>query len=285
MVSVTAADDKLSRTLMSSCYFTTTAPYELKRYARDPVTRMGGADLKAVHKLGRSPLLTDGDVTVAESGAIVHYLLEHYDSGSKLGDKLSSGTPASAELAFWLHFAEAGVMLHWLPLWNLRKAGIMTKDGSNSAEQTAVPGIKVDLAYVEETLKANRSGGENGWLVGNSFTAADNFLTFGIDIMTRMLELQPKEWADNLGLEVGPETRKWLEACYARPAYKAALRAEGVPEGEDWLAPLLANVSAESRQSFSCPELLKMTFSSSRLLTRYIDVAFLNLFLSYRSLP
>ena len=81
--------------------------YDIKRYSRDPATSLAPPELKAVHPLGKSPVITDGDITVAESGAIVEYLMEHY-SGGKLQP---ADTPeARRDYTYWLHYA-AGTMM------------------------------------------------------------------------------------------------------------------------------------------------------------------------------
>src|ERR1700712_1296315 len=82
-------------------------PYELKVYDRDPVTRMGPPAYKALHKLGAAPIITDGDVVLPESGAIMQYIIGKYGNG-----RLSVGpeAPNFADYLFWLHFANASLM-------------------------------------------------------------------------------------------------------------------------------------------------------------------------------
>src|SRR5262249_59643946 len=82
-------------------------PYEVKRYERDPATMPAPASLRAVHPLGKSPVITDGDVTVAESGAIVEYLVDRYGQG-RLAPP--AGTPDQRRYTYWLHYAEGSAM-------------------------------------------------------------------------------------------------------------------------------------------------------------------------------
>jgi glutathione S-transferase len=109
------------------------APYEIKHYARDPKTRLGvdaafsGKGLAAVHPLARSPVLTDGELVISETGAIFQYLLAHYG-----GVDIAAKTQQAQELSFWLHFSEASFMLHLMPLHYANRAGVLTDDGSSA---------------------------------------------------------------------------------------------------------------------------------------------------------
>ena len=81
--------------------------YEVKRYQRDPKTMLAPASLKAVHPLGKSPVITDGANTIAESGAIIDYLVERYGNGRLVP---AAGTPDKLRWTYWLHFAEGSAM-------------------------------------------------------------------------------------------------------------------------------------------------------------------------------
>ena len=82
-------------------------PYEIKRYQRDPKTMLAPPELRAVHPLGKSPVISDGDLTIAESGAIVEYLADRY-GGGKLAP--APGTPERLRYTYWMHFAEGSAM-------------------------------------------------------------------------------------------------------------------------------------------------------------------------------
>lgn len=91
-------------------------PYEIVRYQRDPKTRLAPPALKAIHPLGKSPVITDGGITVAESGAILEYLAETYSAqavGPLPGLTPRPGTPAHRQCRFWMHYAE-GSLMNWL---------------------------------------------------------------------------------------------------------------------------------------------------------------------------
>src|ERR1700710_1607979 len=77
--------------------------YEVKRYERDPKTMLAPTALRAVHPLGKSPVVTDGDLTLAESGAILEYLVDHYGKGRL---KPAAGTPENLRYTYWMHYAE-----------------------------------------------------------------------------------------------------------------------------------------------------------------------------------
>ena len=83
-------------------------PYEIKRYERDPKTMLAPPELRAVHPLGKSPVITDAGQTIAESGAIIEYLVDKYGEGSGL--KPAAGTPERLRYTYWLHYAEGSAM-------------------------------------------------------------------------------------------------------------------------------------------------------------------------------
>ncbi|HAW24399.1 MAG TPA: glutathione S-transferase, partial [Pseudomonas sp.] len=82
-------------------------PYEIKRYTRDPQTMLAPPELKQVHPLGKSPVITDGDLTLAESAAILEYLVERYGEG-RLAP--AAGTPEYLRYRYWMHYAEGSAM-------------------------------------------------------------------------------------------------------------------------------------------------------------------------------
>ena len=81
--------------------------YEIKRYERDPKTMLAPASLHEVHPLGKSPVITDGDLTLAESGAIIEYLVDRYGNGRL---RPAIGTPEYLRYTYWLHYAEGSAM-------------------------------------------------------------------------------------------------------------------------------------------------------------------------------
>ena len=223
-------------------------PYQVKHYKRDPVTRLAGNDLKQVHPLGRSPVLTDGSLTIIETNAIIQHLLLHYYDPKRvnLGPKLGESTQQSIDLAAWIQFAEASIMLHGIPLFYAIKGGAVSEDGSAAVEKVCARGIRADLEYVEETLVSN-----SGQLVkGYEFTAADCAMLYSVDMVWHIVASRSEEWRTNLGIRLGPETKAWMERCFQRPAFQAAVRKEGIPEGQtDWLANFFGTASSPASAS------------------------------------
>ena len=112
-------------------------PYEIKHYQRNPATMLAPPELLQVHPLGKSPVITDGDITVAESGAIIEYLVERTAAA---GCAPASGTPEHRRYAYWLHFAEGSAMsplLMTLIFGRIRKSGRSSCGRSRGASPTA----------------------------------------------------------------------------------------------------------------------------------------------------
>lgn len=179
------------------------APYEIKFYQRDAVTRLAPPELKAVHPLGKSPVVTDGDRVVNESGAIVDYLIRRY-GGGRLAPPVGSDDYETYNQ--WLHYAEGSAML---PLMLQLYSGRL---GEAAAPLT--PRIESEIAnhmgYVEAAL-AGRD-----WLVGDDITGADINLSFVAEIMGAF---------GRLGAY--PNMAAWKTRFQARPAYARALEKGG----------------------------------------------------------
>jgi glutathione S-transferase len=182
-------------------------PYRVQRYARDPRTMLAPPALKAVHPLGKSPVIVDDDDagvtrTLVETGAIVEYLVA---KGGALGP------PAVREGALlyrqWLHYAEGSLMPPLLLKLVLGRVPLFGR----AAQKKVQPMIDVHLDYVEQVL-ASRP-----WFAGDAFTAADVMMSF---------PLEAARSRAGLG-ESRPATMRWLAAIHARPAYRAALAAGG----------------------------------------------------------
>ena len=135
-------------------------PYELKLYNRDQKTKLAetepfsGQGLAAIHPIGRSPLLQDDALTLAESGTIFRHLLEHHH-GKASCPKPSEKSQAAVDLNFWIDFSEASIMLHLLPLFYLVKGQANTKDGSALQEKVAARGLVNDFKFIETSLEKN----------------------------------------------------------------------------------------------------------------------------------
>ncbi|WP_372782429.1 glutathione S-transferase family protein [Phenylobacterium sp.] len=179
------------------------APYEIKHYQRDATTRLAPPELTAVHPLGKSPVITDGDITIAESGAVVDYIQRKY-GGGKLAPP--AGEAAAEKYKEWLHYAEGSAML---PLMLNMYVGRLGEAGA-----PLHPRIQSEMAnhlsYVEGSL-AGRD-----WLMGKDITAADIQMSFVGEVARAMGQMDKY-----------PNIKAWVERFQARPAYKTSLEKGG----------------------------------------------------------
>lgn len=193
-------------------------PYEVKRYERDPETMLAPPSLKAVHPLGKSPVITDGDTTVAESGAIVEYLVDRYGQG-RLAP--SPGTPERLRYTYWLHYAEGSAMpplLLTLVFARMQEAPmpffikpVVRIIASKVQGQFIDPQLKLHFDYIESELT------KRPWFAGDEFSGADVQMSFPLEAA-----------ATRGGLNASrPKTMAFLERIHARPAYKKALEKGG----------------------------------------------------------
>ncbi len=193
-------------------------PYEVKRYQRDAKTMLAPPELLAVHPLGKSPVISDGNVTLAESGAIVEYLASRYGSGILVPN---AGTPDHLRYTYWLHFAEGSAMPPLLLklIFDRVEKGPMPFFARPIARKIAqtvknamiLPNIGRQLDYMESEL-ARRE-----WFAGAAFSAADIQMSFPLEAAASrggLDEKRPKLWA-------------FLQKIHARPAYQRALEKGG----------------------------------------------------------
>jgi glutathione S-transferase len=193
--------------------------YEIKRYARDKKTMLAPPELRAVHPLGKSPVLTDDGQTIAESGAIVEYLVEKYGGGRLVPP---AGTPERLRYTYWLHYAEGSAMPPLLLklVFERMKSGpvpffvrpIVRGIADKVMTMFVNPQLKLHTEYMESELT------KFPWFAGNEMTAADIQMSF------------PLEAAASRGASVGTRTPKitaFLETIHARPAYQRALERGG----------------------------------------------------------
>jgi glutathione S-transferase len=193
-------------------------PYEVKRYERDRKTMLAPPELKAVHPLGKSPVITEGEITVAESGAIVEYLLDTHDPQGRL--RPAPGTAERRRFTYWLHFAEGSAMpplLMKLVFGKVRSGAPwvvrpIAKGIADTVDQRFLdPNIRSQLAFMEAEL-AGRD-----WFAGPDFSAADVQMSFPLEAA-----------ASRGGLgDTYPRLRAWLDRIHARPAWKRALERGG----------------------------------------------------------
>jgi glutathione S-transferase len=193
-------------------------PYEIKRYQRDLKTMLAPPELRAVHPLGKSPVITDGELILAESGAIIEYLADRYGDGKLIP---AHGTPERLRCNYWLHYAEGSAMpplLLKLVFNRVRTAPApffvkpIAKGIANKVDSSFIdPQLKLHLDYLEGELDKSE------WFGGDAFSAADIQLSFPLEA-----------FAARGGLDSGyPRLAALLKRVHARPAYKRALEKGG----------------------------------------------------------
>ena len=178
-------------------------PYEMKRYARDVTTRLAPPELTAVHPLGKSPVITDGDVRIAESGAIVDYIIRRYGKGAMMPAPGSTEYEAYQE---WLHYSEGSAMLPLmlnLYVSRLKEAGAPLHPRIDSE-------MANHLGYIDRALKGRE------FFVGQSLSGADIQMSFVGEV------------AGSRGnRENYPHIEAWVQRFQARPAYRRAIERGG----------------------------------------------------------
>ena len=193
-------------------------PYEIVHYRRDPKTMLAPPSLRQVHALGKSPVVTDGDATIAESGAIIEYLTERYGNGRLVP---AAGTPERLRYTYWLHFAEGSAMPPLLmklvfdriatapmPFFAKPIARAISAKGIATVVE---PNLKRQFDFMQAEL-ATRT-----WFAGNEFSAADIQMSFPLEAAAQRAGLDAR-W---------PKLKAFLERIHARPAYRRALERGG----------------------------------------------------------
>jgi len=192
-------------------------PYEVRRYPRDKKSQLAPPELKQVHPLGKSPVITDGALTVAESGAIVEYLIDNY---GKKKFRPAADTPEFFRYRYWMHAAEGSVM----PLLVMKLVFLKTTQppvpffirpltravAAEVGRSYIDPSIQADLAYMEREL------GTSTWFAGDELTGADILMSFPVEGAASRIDLGPF-----------PKVRAFLDRVHARPAYQRALERGG----------------------------------------------------------
>jgi glutathione S-transferase len=192
--------------------------YTIRSYRRDAKTGLAPPELLTVHPLGKSPVIVDGDITLAESGAIVEYLLHKFDNGRLLP---VDGTPERLAYTYWLHYAEGSfmpLMIVSLIMARVESApmpffvrpiarGIAGKVRANYLE----PNVRRNLEFMNAKL------GSSTWFCGDKLTAADIQMSFAVEAAEVRTELKSKY----------PNLLRFLQQMRATPAYQRALQAGG----------------------------------------------------------
>jgi glutathione S-transferase len=199
-------------------------PYALRRYQRDPLTRLAPPELKHLHPLGKSPVITDGELVVAESGAILEYLAECY--GAQAPAELAHleparGTPAHRQCRFWMHYAE-GSLMNWLvmqlvfdsiprqpmpffvrPVARALCAGVQQK--------LIQPNVQTALDFMENHVA------RHPWFAGEHLSLADFQMSFAVEAAL----------ARGNTASAWTHLQAYLQRIQARPAYQRALEQGG----------------------------------------------------------
>ena len=198
-------------------------PYEIVRYERNKQTMLAPPELRAVHPLGKSPVVTDGEgdaaVTLAESGAIVEYLVERH-GGGKLAPP--AGTPERRRYTYWLHYAEGSAMpplLLKLVFDRIESAPLpffvrpVARGIARRVKKEFVqPQIDTHLAFMEGELA------KSAWFAGDEMTAADIQLSFPVEAA---------QARGGLTEATHPKLHAFLKRIHGRPAYERALERGG----------------------------------------------------------
>ena len=193
-------------------------PYEIRLYKRDPQTMLAPPELLNVHPLGKSPVITDGAVTVAESGAIIEYLVERH-GGARLVPPI--GSDEHLRYRYWLHFAEGSAMPPLLLKLIFNRIAsapmpffvrpIARAISGKVLALMVEPNLKRQLDFMESEL------GRSEWFAGGEFSAADIQMSFPLEAA-----------AQRAGLDAGrPRLWAFLQRIHARPAYRRALERGG----------------------------------------------------------
>lgn len=191
-------------------------PYRIEFYERNKKTLLAPPALKKVHPLGKSPVVVDGDLVLAESGNIMETLVERHGEG-RLAP--TPGTPERQRWRYWLHYAEGSLMpplLMKLVFDQVEKAPLIVRPVAKaiSAKVNAAfirPNLKTHLDFLEAELA------KSPWFAGEAFSAADIQMSFPLEAAAARAGLDHRH----------PRLMDWLERIHARPAYKAALEKGG----------------------------------------------------------
>ena len=192
--------------------------YNVIRYQRDSETMLAPPSLRKVHPLGKSPVVVDGENTLAESGAILEYLVERYDTAHDFAPSL--GTAERLRYRYWMHYAEGSAMpplLMSLVFSRLKQAPMpffvkpIARGIADKVMKTFVgPQVQLHLDYMESEL------GKSRWFAGDNFSAADIQMSFPVEAASA-----------RHGFKGRPNLQAFLERIHARPAYQRALEQGG----------------------------------------------------------
>ena len=191
--------------------------YNLKTYYRDQNTNLAPVELKEIHRLGKSPVVTVDDLVLAESGAIIETIIDKYGEGRF---KPTENSPEMIRYRYWMHAAEGTLMpalvlkliftkLETAPPWFIRPISRAISRKINSAY--IMPNIKNLLSYMESELSRYE------WFAGDQFTAADIQMSYGVEALCNRDEV----------IKNCPNLKSYFEKIKAREAYQIAIEKGG----------------------------------------------------------
>jgi glutathione S-transferase len=193
--------------------------YEVKHYPRNKQTMLAPPELKAVHPLGKSPVLTDDGLTLAESGAIIEYIVDRYGEGKLAPDR---GSEARIRYTFWLHYAEGSAMpplLLQLVFDRVESAPMpffvrpIARGISGKVKRHFItPQLETHLGFMDGELA------KSTWFAGETFSAADVQMSFPVEAARARAGVTASTY---------PRLASFLERIHARPAYQRALARGG----------------------------------------------------------
>jgi glutathione S-transferase len=178
-------------------------PYEIKKYERDATTRLAPPELKKIHRLGKSPVITDNGRAIIESGAIVDYIIRHHGGGRL---QPAQNTPAYDDYVQWLHYAEGSAMLPLMLNLYVSRLG----EAGNPLKPRIESETANHLGYLDQALEGHQ------FLVGNDLSGADIQMSFVAEV------------AGAFGVRAAYKNLDaWIKRLHERPAYKKALEKGG----------------------------------------------------------
>lgn len=194
-------------------------PYELVKYERDPKTSLAPPELQKIHPLGKSPVVTDGKDVIAESGAILEYIVDQYGDGKLVP---SRGSQDYLRCRYYMHYAEGSLMpflLLRLITARVRSAKvpffvkpIAKKIAANIDDGFVTPNLTRHIAFLDGELAKSQ------WFAGNDLTIADMQMLYPMLAIASRIPGVPARF------------KEWVARVEARPAYQRALEKGGPAE-------------------------------------------------------
>jgi glutathione S-transferase len=190
--------------------------YEVRRYERDVVTMQAPKELRAIHPLGKSPVIEDRGLIIAETGAIFDYLVGRYGNGNLIPD---AGSPERLRYTYWMHYAEGSAMtplLLKLVFSRLPQSapvlmrGAMKSAMARAQERVSDPQIRMHIDYWDTELSKSE------WFAGSAFTAADIMMSFPLEAAAARSDAKSR-----------PMVKAFLDRIHHRGSYQNALRKGG----------------------------------------------------------